>query len=43
MKQKAGDTQREWNVFQEAWRTIPEDYLKQLQESMAKRIQAIRK
>lgn len=43
MEQKAGNIQREWNVLQEAWRTIPEDYLNQLQESMAKRIQPIRK
>jgi len=27
----------------EAWRTIPEDYLNKLQESLSKRVQAVKK
>jgi len=29
-----------WNVIQEYWRTIPEDYLKNLQESLSRIVQA---
>ena len=32
-----------WDVLQEAWRTIPEDYLKKLQVSLSKRAQAVLK
>lgn len=32
-----------WNVLQEAWRTTPQDYLKELQESLHKRVQAVLK
>jgi len=30
-----------WDVLQEAWRAIPEDYLKKLQGSLSKRVQAV--
>jgi len=32
-----------WNVLQEAWRTIPGDYLKNGQESLSKSVQAVLK
>ena len=30
-----------WNVPQEAWRTIPEDYFERLRERLSKRVQAV--
>jgi len=32
-----------WNVLQKTWRTIPEDYLRQFQDSMSKMIQTVLK
>ena len=32
-----------WDVLQEAWRTIPEDYLKKWQNNLSERVQAVLK
>ena len=31
-----------WDVLQEPWTTIPEDYFKKLQESLSKRVQTVK-
>jgi len=40
-EQKAA--KKTWNVLQEAWRTVPENYLKKLQENSSQRVQAVLK
>lgn len=44
MEEKAANIQlRALNVIQKAWRTIPEDCLAKLKESLAKQIQVVLK